>query len=328
MKHLTPNLGKFKKLQRRLKTDVKQTVGILELLWIATQTNAPRGDIGAKLDDEELAIACDWQGDPSEFVAVLVETEWLDKHAEHRLVVHDWADHAPYYIRGLAARMGGFVVAGSLKIDRSTSPTKETDVRAERTSATYVDNVREQQPHPTPPHSTPPHPTSNVGDVGNWREVEQELHVLKLSDVTAALQAARERSLSVADVRTLIGEWKAAQGAYGLGALHSRLTGKLATWPPASQEHQRQQQRDESTQRFEQQREKNATNKTEAATESADRKQLETEFGPMLQAMSRDEVQALLAVAFPDRDLLKLTGKNMRRVKLLEVLAERNGSAV
>ena len=54
MKHVTPDLMKFKRLQRSLGESLRSTVGILELLWIATQKNAPAGDIG-KFSDEEIS---------------------------------------------------------------------------------------------------------------------------------------------------------------------------------------------------------------------------------------------------------------------------------
>ena len=108
MKHSTTQKSKFKKLQRRLGTTLRETVGTLELLWVATQVNAPRGDIGS-LDSEEIAIECDWPGDPDRLVDALIETGWLDIHPTHRLVVHDWHEHAPRYVKGIAAKKGGLI---------------------------------------------------------------------------------------------------------------------------------------------------------------------------------------------------------------------------
>lgn len=97
MKHGTPDTMKFKKLVRRLGVSRALAVGTLELLWIATQKNAKRGDIG-RFSNEEIAIECDWSGDPDELVAALLETGWIDRSEEHRLVVHNWAQHAPRYL--------------------------------------------------------------------------------------------------------------------------------------------------------------------------------------------------------------------------------------
>lgn len=105
MKPNTPELLKFKKLQRLLRISVAECVGHLELLWIATQKNTPQGNIG-KFSNEDIAIACCWDGDPDEFVAALVKCNWLDPHDEHRLIVHDWAQHCPSWVTGSLARHG------------------------------------------------------------------------------------------------------------------------------------------------------------------------------------------------------------------------------
>lgn len=107
MKHSVPDSLKFKKLQRRLGTSRVVTAGTLELLWIATQKNAMRGDIG-RFTNEEIAIECDWDGDPDELVTALVDTGWLDESDEHRLVVHDWLEHCPKYLKAAVMRSGGF----------------------------------------------------------------------------------------------------------------------------------------------------------------------------------------------------------------------------
>ena len=67
MKANTPELMKFKRLQRRLSVSVAQLVGHLELLWISTAKNAPEGDIG-RFSNEDIAIACCWESDPDFFV--------------------------------------------------------------------------------------------------------------------------------------------------------------------------------------------------------------------------------------------------------------------
>lgn len=99
MKHSTLDKVKFKRLQRRLNLSLKETIGLLELLWRSTIVNAMAGDIG-KIDNEAIAIECDFDGDPDFLVETLVECGWVDKCQVHRLVVHDWKDHAPSFVRG------------------------------------------------------------------------------------------------------------------------------------------------------------------------------------------------------------------------------------
>lgn len=43
-------------------------------------------------------------GDPDQLVHFLVETRFMDAHPEHRLVVHDWHEHAPNGIKAQLMR--------------------------------------------------------------------------------------------------------------------------------------------------------------------------------------------------------------------------------
>ena len=105
MKAATPELMKFKRLQRRLRVSIATLVGHLELLWISTAKNAPEGDIG-RFSNEDIAIACCWDGDPDEFVFALIECGWIDDDNDYRLLIHDWSEHAPTYVHGFLKRHG------------------------------------------------------------------------------------------------------------------------------------------------------------------------------------------------------------------------------
>lgn len=99
MKANTPDLMKFKRLQRKLHESRRGVIGLLESLWIETAKNCPQGDIG-RFSNEEIAIMVDWDGDPDFLVNTMVECRWLDQCGVHRLVVHDWKDHCPTYVKG------------------------------------------------------------------------------------------------------------------------------------------------------------------------------------------------------------------------------------
>lgn len=99
MKLMAVGSLKLIKLKRRFRLTKWQTVGLLESLWLFTQHNAPDGAIG-RFSDEDIAAWIEWDGDASELVRALVETGWLDECLEHRLVVHDWAEHCPTYLKG------------------------------------------------------------------------------------------------------------------------------------------------------------------------------------------------------------------------------------
>lgn len=114
--HTAKQSAKFTKLVRRIRSTMPglpvdpSTVatGLLEQMWHFTISSAKRGDIGQH-DDELIAEACGWLGEPADLVAMLVETGWLDQCDEHRLVVHDWHEHAPGFIKRNIDRAGGFV---------------------------------------------------------------------------------------------------------------------------------------------------------------------------------------------------------------------------
>lgn len=99
MKSGTENKMKFKVLQRRLGLRHYECVGLLEALWNATVHNAPLGNIG-KLTNEEIAAVIDWGGDADELIEALVATRWLDVDQEFRLIIHDWSEHAPNFLKG------------------------------------------------------------------------------------------------------------------------------------------------------------------------------------------------------------------------------------
>ncbi|MEN6536482.1 MAG: DnaA N-terminal domain-containing protein [Bryobacteraceae bacterium] len=67
-------------------------------MWWQATVDAPMGDIGRK-SNREIVDAMDWDGDADDLILALVECGWLDVHDEYRLVVHDWEDHAPTYLK-------------------------------------------------------------------------------------------------------------------------------------------------------------------------------------------------------------------------------------
>lgn len=110
MKAGTESNVKFKRLKRRLGLPLYAVTGILEALWAITASSAPRGDIG-KFTNEDIAAAIEFEGDEDELVDALIASGWVDECGVHRLVVHDWKDHAPNYIKGNIRHKGGFVSA-------------------------------------------------------------------------------------------------------------------------------------------------------------------------------------------------------------------------
>lgn len=110
--------AKYRSLVRRLRDELPSmpvcidtiAVGLLERLWHCAATDAIRGDIG-RLTNDEIAEAIGWHQDAATIIKILLDTRWLDRHEQYRLIVHDWHDHAPAYVRGNAAKIGGIVTA-------------------------------------------------------------------------------------------------------------------------------------------------------------------------------------------------------------------------
>lgn len=106
MKRTGADHPKVKHLAQILNIEIWGAVGILELLWHFTARYAPQGDIG-KYSDATIARAIGWEkhtgrkGVTPEYrlSSALVEAGWVDSCQCHRLVVHDWAEHADQQVK-------------------------------------------------------------------------------------------------------------------------------------------------------------------------------------------------------------------------------------
>ena len=87
-------------------------IGYLELLWCFTADHSADGTVG-RWPDGSIARACEWTGDAEAFVLALVATGWLDPCESHRLVVHDWTDHCPRWVKAKVARTTVATVVGT-----------------------------------------------------------------------------------------------------------------------------------------------------------------------------------------------------------------------
>lgn len=170
MKANTPELMKFKRLQRRLGISTAQLIGHLELLWMATAKNAPEGDIG-RFSNEDIAIACYWENDPDSFVNALVECGWLDPSEEWRLLVHDWAQHAPTWVGGNLKRHGRDFRAPQSQPTKE--PTKQPAKEAAIATSSEQPTTLPSQAKPYQASTTSPQsPPSAVASWGpRWSEV-------------------------------------------------------------------------------------------------------------------------------------------------------------
>jgi hypothetical protein len=143
MKQGTPNHPKMKALARALKVPVPMAVGIMELLWHFTRDYAEAGDIG-RHTDAAIAEAAGWPSDREsrELIDALVQERWIDCHERHRLVVHDWPEHADDYAHRKLALAGRYFYDGSKPhINKLTKEQRETAARR-YSSATNPPQIR------------------------------------------------------------------------------------------------------------------------------------------------------------------------------------------
>jgi hypothetical protein len=155
MKKGTQALMKYKKLKRRLDLPLWQVNGLLESLWQITAESAPRGDIG-KFSNEDIAAAMEYGGDEEKLIFELTDCEWLDPSDRYRLVVHDWPDHCPNYIKGNIEHKGGFATADPK--DRPKGHPKDTPKGQDTSDIDTLRDTPGATPDPTPPSLVLPNP--------------------------------------------------------------------------------------------------------------------------------------------------------------------------
>ncbi len=93
---------KLMRLKRALGLTQYQAVGLLECLWHFTAHNTPDGGIGRYTDDD-IAAVLEWENAAAELIGALIESGWIDRHQDGSLWVHDWLDHCPSWVKGVAA---------------------------------------------------------------------------------------------------------------------------------------------------------------------------------------------------------------------------------
>ena len=130
----------------RLDVSMPTALGHLELFWAFVAKKTPQGDVG-KWPDGAIARSCYWEGDPDQFIESLVGAGFVMRDDSHRLVVHDWADHMPNWVRAKLKKEGVSVVlaGGDLSVNSNSdlskgdSPNLSGDLRADLSG----DSVRE-----------------------------------------------------------------------------------------------------------------------------------------------------------------------------------------
>ena len=87
-----PGHRKTQKLKRRVGM---QGIASLVFLWSQVAQNRPSGNLHG-WTNEDIAIASQWEGNPDDFVAALIDIGFIDVNESGEKVIHEWAVHNGY----------------------------------------------------------------------------------------------------------------------------------------------------------------------------------------------------------------------------------------
>jgi hypothetical protein len=135
----------------RLGVEIPTAIGHLELLWAFAAKQSPQGNIG-KWTNGAIAKACFWSGSPDEFLNCLLKCGLVDEHKTHRLVIHDWAQHCPNWVRAKLSKLKiGFISTEEVASASTEEPSN--DASSEPSSRERV-----------PSHALPSHANGESAD--------------------------------------------------------------------------------------------------------------------------------------------------------------------
>lgn len=232
MIHTARQSAKFIKLVRMIRGQFPSlpishetvAIGILERLWHFAINSAKRGDIGQH-DDELIAEACGWFDEPSVLIEMLLTSGWIDTDDTHRLVIHDWDQHAPSFVKRNIERCGGWakcsIPAPKFPINDAKPP---LNCSSEQGSGhlTAQDDAQAATPNQTKPNLTQPNPT---GELRSWGGVEKVLIEVGIGRREKVLAHLRSCGSEPFKVEQIVGVWQSRQRSFTnpLGALFERL---------------------------------------------------------------------------------------------------------
>jgi len=117
---------KTKELAYTLGIPLPHAIGLLELLWAFVGQQTPQGNVG-KWSNPVLAGEAGWNDCPDKFIEALVSVGFLDEHPDHRLLVHDWQEHAPNWVHAKLKKKNKRILSADLSSDlrQGQDPTLE-----------------------------------------------------------------------------------------------------------------------------------------------------------------------------------------------------------
>lgn len=283
MKSGTLELMKFKLLMRDLGESIRGVAGLLEVLWQRACKDCPRGDIG-QFSNEEIAVMADYEGDANALVAALVKRRWLDHSDKYRLVIHDWHDHAPNYVKGFIGKKGGFVTCENQPTTPSATP---DDGSHDAPSQALV----------AKPSLTLPSQASPSQAASRWPAAVAAVRGCGVELAEQACESAKANGVSAAEVLIVCEHFQSRPGAWSPGFLHALVSrmrgGERVNWPPPSEIYLERQKRIEKQTERESKIAKQHREREErrAAREAAEADLAASGYDPLADFKSRTQLE-------------------------------------
>lgn len=204
-------------LAARLDVELPTAIGYLELLFAFVGRKSPQGNVG-KWPDGAIARACYWNAAPEVFIKALIDAGFIDKCADHRLLIHDWTDHAPRWVKARLKSLNADFLTVVLSKDASTETTIEaTTVASIHGSGSGKDKDSESGvgKNSTTPEADMP-PGLNQAAWACWVEYRKQIRKpLK----PASMPAAQRKLAAFGSDQAAVVEQSMANGWQGLFAL-------------------------------------------------------------------------------------------------------------
>lgn len=142
-----PDHPKFAELMASLALPKFAVLGILEAIWHFTGRFTPQGDIG-KYSDAAIETWVGWNGAPGQLIESLIKCRWVDADPVHRLLIHDWNEHADKATKNALNRSKRSFCTPAVRTDR----VNHTDKNPESST---VYRLPEPEPVPEPVKTSP-----------------------------------------------------------------------------------------------------------------------------------------------------------------------------
>ena len=129
-------------------------------LWLSVAMACPEGVLIGWYN-QDIADACDWDGDPEQLVSAFIESGWIDIGEDGTYILHDWDEHQGWACHA-KTRSRSAKKAADIRWNKKHTPTGKPSDSDSNATALLSHQVR-NAPSPSPS----PSPSPNKEDVIN-----------------------------------------------------------------------------------------------------------------------------------------------------------------